>query len=121
MSGKFKIVGPDKEEIGLHIIEDKKYLMIGGLKKYKAFIDHVCFNVLGLDKSDIIKNGERQAHKYRYYFKFENTINETNLYVFLEEHKLKTLTTMLRVFGEKWLNVNKKYKVTEVESIIKLT
>ena len=98
MSKKYKITGPDGEELGLHFREKEGYLMVGGRLKFKPFLDHICFRVLGLSGLDVTKEGRRQAHKYRYYFDVHPDFIKTRLY-----------------------GLREKYSLEEVESIVKLS
>jgi hypothetical protein len=98
MSKKYKVTGPEGEELGIHFREKNCSIMVGGKLKFKPFLEHICFKVLGLKRIDVTKEGIRQQHKYRYSFSVD--VDEVR---------------------KAFYTLRERYKVEEIESIVKLT
>lgn len=96
MSKKYRVDGPEGEIIIFHFQDiNREELMVGCSRKYKPFMDHLLFTVMGYLKKNVRASGVRQVYKYRYY---------------IETDTLE--------FKELWYRITDKYKVTEVQSII---
>lgn len=99
MSEKYQIDGPEGEVLGVHFQTiTSKILMVGAKSKYRPFLEHVLFDIMGFTKADVHREEVRQKSKYRYYFK-------------IDKHEFK----------RKWYAVIDKYKITEIDSIIKIS
>jgi len=126
---KFKVTGLQGEILGMHYIGKTSTLMIGSTTQYKEFLDHFCFNVLGLSRDDIVRDGIRQGFRFRYYFDIDvdiklNDILVADSYASRESNGFKKTyrkqkSIIHQIVKEKWDQALLKYKIEEVSSVFK--
>lgn len=97
MSKKYQVTGPDGEVIGIHFREKDGTLMAGGRLKFKPFLDHICFTVLGLCGADVTSEGKRQQHKYRYHFDVDSDYILQKFYSLRERYKVEEIGSIIRI------------------------